>query len=198
MEHRNRQTSTESWTPFIAAGVVLVAAAAAVLLAAQFLQLRCVGYAPQTTCRNNLLQLGLAFGSYVSDYDGRLPDSGKWPQQVLPYCKTVGIQTCPKSSRRSGMHLKIDGHDARITYSMNVRLKGLSTHDVNRRDETVLLFDSTGARLAGGPELLPTEVRHTHEVTGATPCPVINVLFADWHVEEIPVESVPKLKWDPK
>lgn len=154
------------------------------------------------SCANNLHQLGLAMSCYQSDYSDKFPDPGNWPQQLIGYVKTQGIFRCTvgtdRGFRRYPVKIGRTTESLAVTYAMNERLRGLSVRDVKKPEETVLLFDSNGDKLSGGPELLPRETRHEEREYLVIRHPYINVLFADLHVRKIPVADVPQLKWDPK
>jgi len=154
-------------------------------------------------CSNNLHQLSLAINSYTGEHQNRYPDPDNWMQQTVVYVKTQGVYKCPKADfddlRKYPVKLRNWAGPMVTTYAMNERLKGLSVGDVKKPDKTVLLFESNGEKLSGGPELLPKEMRHEEERTYlVVRHPYINVLFADLHVNRVPLEEVPHLKWDPK
>lgn len=156
---------------------------------------------PGTSCTNNLHQLGLAMNSYRFDHNGQFPDPHNWPQQIIGYVKTSGIFICPVRTNRGLKRYPIkmgDQESLSVTFAMNERLKGLSVRDVKKPEETVLLFESNGEKLSGGPELLPKEMRHEEREYVVVPYPTVNVLFADGQVRGIPLAEVPHLKWDPK
>ncbi len=152
-------------------------------------------------CSNNLHQLGLAMDSYAHKHQDRYPDPDNWPQQIMGYVKSQSIFICP-ARKVHGLRrhpIKAPYMEAlSVTYAMNERLKGLSVRDVKKPEKTVLLFESTGEKLSGGPELLPKETRHEDREYLVIRHPYINVLFADGHVNKVPLEEVPRLKWDPK
>lgn len=152
-----------------------------------------------SSCPNNLHQLGLAIGSYTNEHQDRYPDPDKWPHQLLQYVKTWGVFICPvRTSRGLPTYPTKHGERLMTTYSMNERLRGLSVQDLKKPEETVLLFESNGERLYGGPELLPKETRHEETRYLVIHDPYVHVLFADLHVNKVLLDEVPKLKWDPK
>jgi len=61
--------------------------------------------ARQTSCLNNLKQLGLAVLMYVQDYDERFPGSivtpARWYGAIVPYIKNTQIFLCPSAERSS-------------------------------------------------------------------------------------------------
>ena len=63
--------------------------------------------ARQSTCTNNLKQLGIGLLQYVSDYDDTFPISGYsvpstgsmgWRQMIYPYVKSTGVYACPDNT----------------------------------------------------------------------------------------------------
>jgi prepilin-type N-terminal cleavage/methylation domain-containing protein len=58
--------------------------------------------ARQTTCTNNMKQLGLAFLQYVQDNDEHFPNSinwgSGWAGHIYPYVKATGTYVCPDDS----------------------------------------------------------------------------------------------------
>jgi len=51
--------------------------------------------ARQTTCVNNLKQLGMAFFMYTTDYDEMFPFVYQWKTNLQPYIKNTQINVCP-------------------------------------------------------------------------------------------------------
>lgn len=154
------------------------------------------------SCLRNLHQLGRAINSYTSDHEERYPDPDRWPQRIIPYVKFHSIFLCPSTeySALKKYSVTIGGKTEQlaVTYAMNERLRGLSVNDVKKPEDTVLLFESNGEKLSGGPELLPKETRHEKRRYLVIRDPYVNVLFADLHVKKIPLDDVPSLKWDPE
>lgn len=155
-----------------------------------------------SSCASRLHQLGLAMGSYMQDHEDRYPDPNKWPMQTLQYVKTQGIYRCPSANYGAVMKYRATSGEwegeLMVSYAMNERLRGLSVKDVKKPEETVLLFDSNDDKLFGGPELLPKGAPHEETRYLVIHDRYINVLFADRHVNKIPLDEVPKLKWDPR
>lgn len=156
---------------------------------------------PGSNCSNNLHQLGLAISNYEFDHHDKFPDPDNWPQQTIGYVKTQGIFICSARTNRGLRRYPVklgEMESLSVTYAMNERLRGLSVRDVKKPEETVLLFESSGGELSGGPELLPKEMRHEERKYLVIHHRYINVLFVDGHVNKVPLEQVPLLKWDPK
>ncbi|MCC7495640.1 MAG: hypothetical protein IT204_25035 [Fimbriimonadaceae bacterium] len=85
-------------------------------------------------CQREVRDLSRAFLSYTEDFDGRLPDSQRWVQQVAEYRQTPTAAHCPADPRP----------DVAVSYAMPV---GLSAADVARLrppQSQVLLFDANG------------------------------------------------------
>ncbi len=65
--------------------------------------------ARQSTCLNNVKQMGLACLQYTQDYDERMvtyryPDPYYWPDKIEPYCKNRQIFACPSRTLATYMY----------------------------------------------------------------------------------------------
>ncbi len=63
--------------------------------------------ARQTSCLNNMKQLGLAANMYLQDYDERFvryryPDPYFWPHKIYPYINNDQIFICPSRPEQGG------------------------------------------------------------------------------------------------
>jgi len=85
-------------------------------------------------CVSNIKQLGIAFHSYLQDWDYALmPFSGErglatgqaWTDRLQPYCKNVAIFGCPSSKYR-------------FSYSMNARAGNDVDHGQNNLTESAI------------------------------------------------------------
>ncbi len=95
--------------------VIAIIAILAAILFPVFAQAR--EKARAITCVSNEQQLGLAMMMYVQDYDERFPDGGRsnhpqdywlnnfnatWPNEIVPYVKTIQVYYCPDDSAAGG------------------------------------------------------------------------------------------------
>ncbi len=118
----------------------------------------------QRSCLANLKQLGLGVMMYAQDNDQKLPDAGKWRDQILPYTQNEQIFKCPAAP------------DLECAYAMNAALSGMKLADIEDWSQVVLFFESNlGVRNAtAGPEAVADPPRHK----GGN-----NYAFADGHVK---------------
>jgi len=104
--------------------------------------------ARQSSCTNNLKQLGLAFTQYSNDWDERYPTStldpaidgsglamSAWDQQINSYVKSAGVYKCPSNStKRYSVHQPLTtvngkpGKDRIVSYAMNDQLCGVTAN----------------------------------------------------------------------
>lgn len=133
----------------------------------------------RSSCKSNLKQIGTAINMYTQDWNDYYPTTGTpWPDALIPYLKNTRVLVC----------IEMESKDP--TYAMNMLLKGLKEDDIAMPDKTVLAFESIpGKNLFGGPELFPSPPRHKEGHT---------ILFADGHVEQVPVSRLNTLNWWPK
>jgi hypothetical protein len=105
---------------------------------------------PDTTpqCLSNLREVGTAFRVYALDHGGRLPDAGKWVDEITPYLSNPGALKCPPDST------------AASNYAMNSALSGMKLSDVS--DNRVLLYESstTEKNVSGTGATLPATPSH--------------------------------------
>ncbi|MGQ9525340.1 MAG: DUF1559 family PulG-like putative transporter [Armatimonadota bacterium] len=131
--------------------------------------------ARQTTCLNNLKQLGTGFQMYIDDWDGGFPFAGRPTQprgwvitkdhwiidvrqgSLFPYVKTVAAYVCPSETPRN----QADRNSPTfLSYSMNAELftpdspynpdLPLSISDVSEPAETILLMEENEMTSVGG------------------------------------------------
>lgn len=115
--------------------------------------------ARQTSCLSNVKQIALGVVMYVSDYDGRYPqsfyysltgicdDKVFWPLVVDPYVKSgtvrtssghsTGIWKCPSMATVANWYC-----GAYTDYGMNNSLFGLVDSRIDRPAETIMLGES--------------------------------------------------------
>jgi prepilin-type N-terminal cleavage/methylation domain-containing protein/prepilin-type processing-associated H-X9-DG protein len=113
--------------------------------------------ARQSSCLNNMKQLGLALRMYVDDYDETMIPyctsppgmSETWPKLILPYVKNYAVYDCPSvltAGRFDGVSsysVSYGGNVFAMTYPLNVWLYRMS--DFTRPAETCMLGDSCRA-----------------------------------------------------
>jgi prepilin-type N-terminal cleavage/methylation domain-containing protein len=54
--------------------------------------------ARQSTCQNNLKQLGIGFTQYTNDFDEKFPVLDNWAEAIYPYVKATAVYKCPDDS----------------------------------------------------------------------------------------------------
>ena len=109
------------------------------------------GKAKQISCLSNQKQFGLAFMSYVDDYNGFLmyckyqDDNGMWPSRLTPYIGTISQKWAGFNSRYNKIFFscpewreedakKRTAYDAAAAcfgYGMNMRMKRINVTDEN-------------------------------------------------------------------
>lgn len=76
--------------------IAIIAILAAMLLPALG---RAKGSAQRIACANNLRQLRLALGVYLTEYEGQMPPrdvlTNHWPTQLLPHYENLKLLSCP-------------------------------------------------------------------------------------------------------
>ena len=141
--------------------------------------------ATEINCVNNEKQLAQAEMMYSQDNTNHFPPSATWCDAIQ---KEIGGQEqvfkCPTAT-----------FDNRCSYAINAKLDGLPVSAVSQPATTVLIFESDGGwNASGGRELLPAKARHGSRSASRS---VINVAFADGHVESVPQSRLNTLRWDP-
>lgn len=154
--------------------------------------------ARQTSCQNNLKQLGLAFGMYMSDYNDRLtpgqisgqPMDQCWTQLLMPYLMNDQILICPTDGNPT-VSLQTDGY--RKSYGVNYEVHaypgylGHSTNPLNpwppmlisqieQPAETISAIDALSDYSGIHYHTIDDRADWRHNTTA-------NVLFLDGHVK---------------
>jgi len=127
--------------------------------------------ARQSSCSNNLKQLGLAFQQYASDWDERLPSSvndtdtalsgagmaaSAWDQQISQYVKSDGVYKCPSNSyKKYSVHQTyqtVNGKPSKtriVSYGMNDQLLGVKADGNEPKDRTAKQAKATALARIG-------------------------------------------------
>jgi|GEM_PF-5503748 len=128
-------------------------------------------------CLTNLTGLKYAFGDYLWQHDGRLPEAGNWTEEIYPYLpenrKDWHTFKCPD-----------DLAPGRSSYAMNANLSGKKLEELDDRKNVVLLYETAkpGASPRGVGVEIPEKPRHVWPGYMATSR--INwFMFADLGVE---------------
>jgi len=127
--------------------------------------------ARQSSCSNNLKQLGLAFQQYASDWDERLPSSvndtdtatsgagmaaSAWDQQISQYVKSDGVYKCPSNSyKKYSVHQPYQTVNNKpsktriVSYGMNDQLLGVKADGNEPKDRTAKQAKATALARIG-------------------------------------------------
>lgn len=162
----------------------------------------------ETTCRNNMRQIGLAFEMYTTRYGGYFMGSQYYKQKLVPFAPIEptndkpGIFGCPSRPElpwfyghgynvgvRPFLHKDAPPPQENIRGFGNTPDGGVAEARVRNRDRKIVIAEwdrCLGGPPVGKPDLFPPgvgsgsfwAVSRVHR--GAS-----NVLFADWHVETL-------------
>jgi prepilin-type processing-associated H-X9-DG protein/prepilin-type N-terminal cleavage/methylation domain-containing protein len=113
--------------------------------------------ARQTSCANNMKQLGIAFLQYEQDYDEQNPfgRSGSnpsgwmgdgWAYCIYPYVKATGAFACPDDTTQIAVSANEKG-DSLCSYATNTQLQELSTVKFSAPAKTVQLVEISGVQI---------------------------------------------------
>lgn len=133
-------------------------------------------------CMNNLRQLSLATRLYAGNHEEQFPAATNWCDALKEYVgRNTRVYTCAAAN-------STDACD----YAFNAKVAGLDVRNVN--PQTVLLFESeAGWNLSGDEEMVVSPPRHR----ARNRRPSVTVAFADGHVEEVTLDRLPQLRWEP-
>lgn len=166
--------------------------------------------ARQTSCLNNLRQLGTALLSYSQDYDGLIPPALSdgpqyytWPLLLQPYIKNMQIYYCP--SAPSTVEWINDSHTYDTSwnasgwpgsgppicsYVMNANLGKLPIDSLTAPAETVVYSDGiwldTWWNTAGMMTRISRAARHNDGV---------NISYADGHAKWVGKQNLSKVRY---
>ncbi len=127
------------------------------------------GKAQEASCMSNEKQQTLAGLMYIEDYDGTLPRSAHWMDDLVPYIKNDFVFHCPAISL------------GKITpdcgYAFDSRLSGAEMADIETPEASALIFESTDLRrnASDAGKSLPQgeHLRHNSD----------NIAFLDGHAK---------------
>ncbi len=143
-----------------------------------------IHYAAHAACAGNLRAAGTAMTAYCADYDGRLPLSLNWCDEVD--ARVDARHRVPDRQWYNCPRLRGDG----CGYCLNAALAGLEIKAVGQPGITVLVFDGLpGWNLSGGPG----ELSYRHEPFGKG----AHCLLADWSVSYIKRDGSRPARWEP-
>ncbi|HWC61651.1 MAG TPA: DUF4190 domain-containing protein [Verrucomicrobiae bacterium] len=132
-------------------------------------------------CSNNMRQLALAAHLYAGDHDDHFPGENNWCDALKQYVGNDKVYKCPAANSSEG-----------CDFAYNSQVAGLETKNVDPL--TVLFFESKdGWNRSGGPAMMLNQPRHKNRARKQT----ITVAFADGHVEEVTLDRISLLRWEP-
>jgi len=133
-------------------------------------------------CMNNLRQLSLATRMYAGTHEEHFPAATNWCDAVKEYVGgNTRVYTCAAAN-------STDACD----YALNAQVAGLDVSKVN--PQTVVIFESeAGWNLSGGEAMVVSPARHRMRANR----PSVTVAFADGHVEQVTLDRIPSLRWEP-
>jgi len=133
-------------------------------------------------CMNNMRQLSLAMRMYSGAHEEHFPAATNWCDAVKEYVGgNTRVYTCAAAN-------STDACD----YALNAQVAGLDVSKVN--PQTVVIFESeAGWNLSGGEAMVVSPARHRMRANR----PSVTVAFADGHVEQVTLDRIPSLRWEP-
>lgn len=106
------------------------------------------------SCVSRLKQLALAHTMYATDYDETAMPAENWHGKLEPYTKNLDLFRCPKAVRDSG--------EDSFGYAYNTALSRVKLPGEDKREETILFFDSSvlTTNAIGGNAIVAKPSRH--------------------------------------
>ncbi|HEU4753946.1 MAG TPA: DUF1559 domain-containing protein [Armatimonadota bacterium] len=149
--------------------VIAIIAILAAILFPVFAQAR--EAARKAACTSNMKQIGLALGSYATDYDGYMPPSQlpptganvSWPTMLFPYVKNEGIFVCPSGEK--GIVARSLGNSVTQSYCGITDTNNVPNRFGLHGDGSTMPLGLVN-RLSYGRNLIPTNAWSTAGFTG--------------------------------
>jgi hypothetical protein len=134
------------------------------------------GKAQTVNSVNQMKQIGLAARIYANEHGDKLPPADAWCDTLKAELGSPKILKAPN-----------DGGPGGCSYAYNAKLSGMDEGKVG--PQTVMFFETeSGWNQHGGQELMLPQPRSGN---------VFIIGFADGSVQQIPMERVGDLRWDP-
>lgn len=185
--------------------VIAIIAILAAILFPVFMQAKSAAY--RTACINNMRQLGSAWTSYQSNYDGACTplvdwDTQKsWEELLYPYVKNLAVFGCPANPKLVP-HTPADiayGNGGQLTYGWNTTLFNypkqfrVTMSDISKPSRTAFLCDTEGMNWLSLPPYNPKNPGTSLDWNNRPGCHpakdrhsgAINVIFCDGHVRSV-------------
>ena len=132
-------------------------------------------------CVNNLKQLSLAARIYAGENNDHFPAATNWCDALKQYVGSDKVYKCAAANAAD-----------RCDYAYNSQVAGLDPKNID--SQTVLFFESKdGWNRNGGPGTILSQPRHRSRARQQ----IIVVAFADGHVEEVTLNRISLLRWEP-
>ncbi len=129
-------------------------------LGALFAPMRIIGQS--ATCQSNVFHLARAFRMYADDYEDHVPPTAGWMDRTFFFVNQERYLHCPAVGQTG---------EKEYGYAMNTKTGGKDRAQIDRPDETPIVYDSTDmARNAADPvSSLPRPGRHRTKSRKASP-----------------------------
>jgi prepilin-type N-terminal cleavage/methylation domain-containing protein/prepilin-type processing-associated H-X9-DG protein len=187
--------------------LLVVIAIIAILAALALPQLnKALETAKAATDSNNLKGLGQMFFKYLTEHDDEMPVQGAgvvWPDQLHKISNDYKVFKSPFDKRRDS-----DAGNAPVSYGVNEATFGKSTSDFRSPSSLIILADAASQGPRGvvftGVAAENVAVNPQGRVGIYRNGSLINVLYADWHVQPLLFRDFSdassnqgKKRWDP-